>query len=171
MVSVKGQLSLTCSCSTASRAGPLMRKSLEVLSFMYCMRFTCRRPKTSVHYPQPRPAMNSAALPGNYPRNHVFHSTFLLTQNVCSPMTGGHTFDFFERRMRNFSYCSILKIKLGIALDSRRTFACRRNSHLCSAGLSSTPHKDSLTTCWDSHCKWSNCKHIMHESTLGVTLK
>lgn len=30
----------SCSCSAASRVAALMRKSLEVLSFMYCIRFT-----------------------------------------------------------------------------------------------------------------------------------
>lgn len=30
----------TCSCSAASRVAVLIRKSLEVLSFMYCIRFT-----------------------------------------------------------------------------------------------------------------------------------
>lgn len=32
------------------------------------------------------------------------------------------TFDFFESAMRYFSYCSMLKIKLGMAFVSRRSF-------------------------------------------------
>lgn len=35
------------------------------------------------------------------------------------------TLDFFERWMRNFSYCSMAKMRLGIGLVSRRTLACR----------------------------------------------
>ena len=34
------------------------------------------------------------------------------------------TFDFLESVMRNFSYCSMLKIKLGMALVSLRSLAC-----------------------------------------------
>jgi len=33
------------------------------------------------------------------------------------------TLDFLERRMRNFSYCSMLKMRFGMALVSRRTLA------------------------------------------------
>lgn len=34
-----------------------------------------------------------------------------------------HTFDFFESVMRYFSYCSMLKIRFGMAFVSRRSFA------------------------------------------------
>lgn len=33
--------SVLCSCSTLSSMDALMRKSREVLSFMYCIKFTC----------------------------------------------------------------------------------------------------------------------------------
>lgn len=33
------------------------------------------------------------------------------------------TFDFLERRIRNFSYCSMPKMRLGMALVCRRTLA------------------------------------------------
>ena len=39
----------SCSCSAASKVAALMRKSLEVLSFMYCIRLTWRQ--TSSHKP------------------------------------------------------------------------------------------------------------------------
>lgn len=40
------------------------------------------------------------------------------------------TLDFFERWMRNFSYCSMAKMRLGIGLVSRRTRAYRTKRRL-----------------------------------------
>lgn len=40
------------------------------------------------------------------------------------------TFDFFESVMRYFSYCSMLKIKFGMAFVSRRSFAYQDRTDL-----------------------------------------
>lgn len=53
---------------------------------------------------------------------HKF-DVFLESDFVLKVIQLTPTFDFFESVMRYFSYCSMLKIKLGMTFVSRRSFA------------------------------------------------
>lgn len=56
------------------------------------------------------------------------HGHWKVWQRMCVDRPQfRQTFDFFESKMRNFSYCSMLKIKLGMALVSRMSLACHED--------------------------------------------
>lgn len=48
----------------------------------------------------------------------------------CHVIQFTRTFDFLESVMRYFSYCSMLKIKLGMAFVSRRSFAFKKEGRI-----------------------------------------
>lgn len=59
----------------------------------------------------------------------VFRGLQSFKKNVYIFSIFTQTFDFFESVMRYFSYCSMLKIRLGIALVSRKSFAFQEEKH------------------------------------------
>lgn len=108
-----------------------MRKSLEVLSFMYCIRFTWTT-YTDVGETLDTSGLTDETALRVFGEITVFCSIFSFASRFVYFANSNfsfrviqlpHTFDFFESVMRYFSYCSMLKIKSGMAFVSRRSFA------------------------------------------------
>lgn len=103
-----------------SRMLPLILKSREVLSFMCCIRFTWDRRAYKLGH------LLGDSLTHLSPWGQKWQP-LLLARPLPGKGSGAvFTLDFLDSWIRNFSYCSMAKTRLGIGLVSRRTLAYRQ---------------------------------------------